>query len=150
MPHSLTAIRIHAVFSTKGREPLIDRALCPRLWAYMSGIVCESGGVALAIGGTADHVHVLFSAPPTLAVADVMRLVKTNSSRWVHEEFPTRESFAWQAGYAAFSVSPSNVERVRRYIADQEAHHRRRSFQEEYVAFLKTSGIAYDERYLWE
>jgi REP element-mobilizing transposase RayT len=150
MPHSLTHILIHAIFSIKGREPLIDRELRPRLWAYVVGIVRESGGGSIAIGGTADHIHLLVSIPPTMPVADIMRLVKTNSSRWVHEEFPTRKSFAWQTGYAAFSVSASNVERVKRYIADQEEHHRKVTFQEEYVAFLKRHGVAYDERYLWD
>jgi putative transposase len=150
MPHSLTHILIHALFSTKRREPMIDRKLRSRLWAYMGGIVRECGGGVVAIGGTADHVHVLFTVPPTVSVADTMRLVKTNSSRWVHEEFPTRKSFAWQTGYAAFSVSASNVERVKRYIADQEEHHRKATFQEEYLAFLKRHGVAYDERYLWD
>ena len=150
MPHSITRILIHAIFSTKNREPMIDRDLRPRRWAYLGGIVGESGGSAITIGGTADHVHLLFAIPPSASVADIMRLIKTNSSRWVHEEFSTRRSFAWQTGYAAFSVSACNAERVKRYIADQEEHHRKTTFQEEYVALLKRHGVAYDDRYLWD
>ena len=150
MAHSLTHILIHAVFSTKGREPLIDRDLRVRLWAYLGGIIHECGGNVIAVGGTADHVHSLFTLTAAMSVADIMRLVKTNSSRWVHEAFPAHRSFAWQTGYGAFSVSPSNVERVKRYIANQEMHHRKTTFQEEYVHFLNRHGVAYDERYLWE
>jgi hypothetical protein len=92
----------------------------------------------------------LLSLPPTVALADVMRTQKANSSKWMHEQWPRREAFAWQAGYGAFSVSQSNLEAVRTYIANQEEHHKRVTFQEEFLAFLKRHGIAYDERYIWE
>jgi putative transposase len=102
----------------------------------------------LAIGGTNDHVHVLMRLPQDASVADVVRVVKTNSSRWIHEKWPERAAFSWQTGYGAFSVSESSAEAVIKYIFEQPIHHRRRSFQEEFVAFLKKNGIEYDERYV--
>ncbi len=150
MAHSFANLLTHVIFSTKDRQPLIDAELKPRLFAYLGGIVHELGGVALLINGPADHVHALVKLPHTLAVADAMRVIKTNSSRWVHETWPARRAFAWQAGYGAFSVSPSHVEAVRAYIAGQEEHHRRVTFQEEFVEFLRRHGIEYDERYIWE
>ena len=150
MAHTYTHLLTHLIFSTKGRVPFIDSSLKPRLLPYMGGIVRELDSTAICINGTEDHVHLLIASPPALAIADLMRVVKTNSSRWVHLEFPDRAAFAWQTGYGGFSVSGSNVEAVRQYILDQEEHHRRLSFQEEFIAFLKRHGIAYDERYIWE
>ena len=118
------------------------------LLAYLGGIVRELGGTALIINGTADHVHMLIRVRPAQSMADVMRVVKTNSSRWARRKW--KAAFAWQTGYGSFSVSESNVPAVSRYIANQEQHHRTRSFQEEFVAFLKKNKIAYDERYIWE
>jgi REP element-mobilizing transposase RayT len=115
----------------------------------MGGIVRSIDGIALAIDGPSDHVHLLVKTPATAAMADVVRTVKTNSSKWVHETFP-RAAFAWQTGYGAFSVSCSNVEAVSEYITGQEEHHKSVSFQEEFVAFLRRHGIEYDERYIWE
>jgi len=112
--------------------------------------VRELGGKLLAANGTADHVHLLMRLPPRLALADAVRVVKTNSSRWVHQSRALRRRFQWQAGYGAFSVSQSNVPEVVRYIRNQEQHHRRESFREELLAFLKRHGIEYDERYIWE
>ncbi|MCH8852208.1 MAG: transposase [Planctomycetes bacterium] len=117
---------------------------------YIGGIVRELGRTAIAVGGTADHVHVLLRLPPSVSIADAMRVVKTNSSRWVHETSPNCRSFAWQTGYGAFSVSESNRQRVSDYIANQENHHRRTSFQEEYLAFLRRHGIDYDERFVFD
>jgi hypothetical protein len=116
----------------------------------MGGIIRTLDGIALSIGGTADHVHLLTKQPATISMSDLMRTLKTNSSRWVHETWPSESSFAWQTGYGAFSVSQSNADAVREYIANQEAHHRTISFQEEFVRFLKRHGIEYDERYIWE
>jgi putative transposase len=104
-------------------------------------------GIALTVNGTADHVHMLVRIRPVQAAAEIARVVKANSSRWVHEKWKVR--FAWQTGYGAFSVSESNVAAVSRYIATQVEHHKKFTFQEEYVAFLKKSKIAYDERYIW-
>lgn len=150
MAHSYTNLLTHIVFSTKSRAPLIDEQLKPRLLAYMTGIVREVGGTSLAINSVADHVHLLLRLRASNALADAMRVLKTNSSRWVHETWPQRRTFAWQTGYAAFSVSQSNVEDVRAYIAGQEEHHRKVTFQDELFAFLNKNGIEYDERYIWE
>ena len=150
MAHTFTNLLFHVIFSAKDRCAALDHQIRPRLFPYMGGIVREAGGIPLAVNGVSDHVHLLLALPATLAVADAMRVLKTNSSRWVHEQWPDRRSFAWQAGYGAFSVSRSNVEEVERYIANQEEHHRRITFQDEYLAFLRRHGIAFDERYVWE
>ncbi len=149
MAHTYTNLLYHVVFSTKDRLPCIDDQLRPRLCAYMGGIVRDISGIALIVNGTADHTHMLLVLPATLAIADAMRLVKTNSSRWVHEEWPQHQTFGWQIGYAAFTVSESNRDSVIRYIADQEEHHRKKTFQEELIALLEKHGIEYDPRYVW-
>ena len=120
----------------------------PRLLAYIGGIANELNAKILAANTVPDHIHLLISLPATLAVADLLRLVKTNSSKWVHDTWPGRE-FAWQTGYGAFSVSESNKDRVGRYIAEQEEHHRTVTFQEEFLVFLRKHRIEYDERYPW-
>ena len=148
MTHTFSNLLTHVIFSTKDRFPLISSELKPDLLAYMGGIVRELDGKALTIGGTVDHVHLLVSLPPTLALADALRVLKANSSRWVHET-KGRSKFAWQAGYGAFSVSRSNMPKVIKYISEQEEHHRKVTFQEEFVAFLRKHEIAYDERYIW-
>lgn len=149
MAHTFTNLLVHVVFSTKDRQPWIDAELHGRLLPYMGGIVRELNGSSWIIGGTADHVHGLWLVPTTMALADMMRVVKTNSSRWVHEQYPHKE-FGWQAGYGAFSVSQSASADVRTYIERQAEHHRKLTFQEEFLAFLKRHGIEYDERYIWE
>ncbi len=150
MPHSFTHLLTHAIFSTKGRQPTLHAELKTRLLPYMGGIVREIGGCLIGINGTADHIHMLIRLPGTVCLADTMRLEKANSSRWVHETWTNRRGFARQTGYGGFSVSQFSVEAVRRYIANQEEHHRRTSFQEEFVTFLQRHGIAYDERYIWD
>jgi REP element-mobilizing transposase RayT len=141
---------VHIIFSTKDRQPHIDFDLRSRLFAYIGGVVRDIGGIPLVVNGTDDHVHQLVGVPAARSVSEIVRIVKSNSSKWVHEEFPNRRAFAWQSGYGAFSVSQSNVDSVRQYIAKQEEHHRTVSFQEEYIAFLSRHGITYDERYVWE
>jgi putative transposase len=138
------------VFGTKDRAPTINDDLRDRLFPYIGGIVHEIGATALIVNGTCDHVHVLASVPATISIADLMGVVKANSSRWVNDQRIVKGRFAWQSGYGAFSVSQSNIESVRAYIAKQEEHHLRITFAEEYVSFLKKHGVAYDERYLWE
>jgi REP element-mobilizing transposase RayT len=142
------SLHYHVVFSTKGRTPIIAAAWRQRLHAYLGGMVRNLGGVPEAIGGTSDHAHLLIGLPATACLADVMRDVKAVSSRWVHEEIGER-AFAWQEGYGAFTVSASQRESVREYIARQEEHHRKRTFQEEYLDLLQRSAVEYDERYLW-
>jgi putative transposase len=150
MAHTYASLLTHIIFSTKDRSAFIDAQLASALHPYLGGIIRELNGTALAINGPTDHVHLLLSLPPNLALSEAMRVLKTNSSRWVHEQWPQRRPFAWQTGYGAFSVSQSNADQVCAYIADQEEHHRLVSFQDEFLAFLKRHGIAYDERYIWE
>ena len=140
----------HCVFSTKERRPLITPALAERLWPFLGGIARNNKMKAIEIGGVADHVHLLISLPSTLAIAKAMQLIKGGSSKWVHETFPEHRLFAWQEKYGAFSVSVSQLDSIIGYIKGQEAHHKKMSFQEEFLALLKKHRIEYDERYLWE
>ena len=148
MSHTAGNVVLHLIFSTKDRQPLITPEVRNDLFAYLGGIIRELKGTALIVNGTSDHVNMLVRIRPVHAVAQIARLVKANSSKWMHEKWNVR--FAWQTGYGAFSVSESNVSVVSRYIAEQEEHHRKHTFQEEYVAFLKKNNISFDERYIWE
>src|SRR5262245_3413626 len=150
MPQSFTCLHYHFIFGTKHREPTITDDLKPRLYDYLGGVVRSEGGVLIAVGGVADHVHLLGRLRQETAVADVMRVLKTNSSKWVHETFPASSRFGWQAGYGAFTVSYSQVDDVKRYIARQEQNHKTVTFQDEYREFLMKHGIEFEERYLWE
>ena len=150
MPQSFACLNCHIVFSTKSRQPLIAPDLAPRLYEYVGGIARNTGGVLMAAGGTADHVHLLVSLGKQSAVAEVVRDLKANSSRWVHETFAKLSAFAWQTGYGAFAVSYSNLDEVRRYIANQQEHHRKRTFKEEFIALLKRHHLEYDIRYVWD
>lgn len=148
MPSTHTSLHFHLIFSTKERAPVISNEWRARLLAYLGGIVKGLDGVPLATGGTEDHVHLLAGLKSSHRLDFVLRDLKADSSEWVHKEIGQR-MFAWQKGYGAFSVSPSGLEGVRRYVLNQEEHHRRKSFQEEYVELLKAGNIEYDERYLW-
>lgn len=141
MAHSLTLLLVHVVFSTKRRERLIDGELKPRLHAYLGGIVHEEGATAHIINGFEDHVHILIGLPAARAHADRVRIVKTNSSRWVHELEHRYAGFAWQSGYGAFSVSRSKFDEVSAYIARQAEHDQTQTFEEEYLAMLMRHGI---------
>lgn len=148
MPSTHVGLYFHLIFSTKERVPMMYESWRPRMHSYLGGCVRTSGGVALEVGGIADHVHLLVSLKATQSVAELLKEIKQSSSLWVHEELG-KAKFSWQEGYGAFTVSPSQIEAVRDYIANQEMHHRKQSFQEEYLEFLKESGIEYDPRYLW-
>jgi len=148
MSHTSGNILLHMIFSTHGRRPLIKSDFRADLFAYLGGIIRETGATALIVKGTADHVHMLVRIRPAQSSAQIVRLVKANSSRWVHEKWD--REFAWQTGYGVFSVSESNVAAVTKYIAEQEEHHQTHSFQEEFVAFLKKNNVANDERYIWD
>ncbi len=150
MAHTFTNLLTHMIFSTKDRMPFIEPELKPRLCAYLGGIVKELKGKPYSIDGTNDHVHMLVSLPPTLAIADALRIIKTNSSGCVHGLEARYRKFGWQIGYGAFSVSKSNVGAVVRYIQAQEEHHKTVTFKDEFIVYLKKHGIAYDERYIWE
>ena len=150
MAHTFTHLLNHLIFSTKERRPLLTAEIRPRLFSYMGGIIRDLDGKALMINGVSDHVHLLVSMPATVSVAEMMRIVKGKSSGLVHEQFPSRGAFAWQAGYGAFSVSHSHIDTVTKYIAGQEEHHKRVSFQEELLSFPRKQGIEFDERYIWK
>lgn len=145
MSHSYTKLLYHCVLATKERRQFLKPDLRQRIYGYIKGIVAQCDGRVLAIGGTADHVHILLELPGSISIAEAMRLVKTNSSKWIHEMFPTHTSFAWQTGYAAFTVSSSAVDDVVHYIENQERHHRTRSFDEELVEFLRRHQLQFDE-----
>ena len=149
MSHTHTNLIYHIVFSTKDRQPLLGPHVRPRICRYLGGGIRGEGGIALIVNGTVDHVHILAKSHQDKAVADVVRAVKANSSGWIHRTFPKMRAFAWQVGYGAFTVSASQVEKARRYITNQEKHHRRRGFKEEYIALLKAHEIEFDEEELW-
>lgn len=149
MAHTFTNLLTHVVFSTSGRAPHLDDNIRSDAHAYMGGILRELNIQTITIGGTSDHVHLLFRLRTDLTLADSMRLVKTNSSRWFKERWPHRRTFAWQGGYGAFSVSQSNRSNVIRYIQNQPEHHRRISYEGEFVTLLKRHAVQFDEQYLW-
>lgn len=147
MPGTYTQLLYHIVFSTKYREPWIGPGLADRLYPYMGGIVRAERGSLLAVGGIEDHIHLLLRWRADAALSDLMRTVKARSSRWVHETFPDLGGFAWQEGYAAFTVSRSQQDPVNAYIATQREHHRKESFLSELIRLLEAHGVEYDERY---
>jgi REP element-mobilizing transposase RayT len=146
MAQTFSQILVHIVFSTKERRATIKEPWRDEMFAYIGGTVRNLGGKALLVNGVADHIHLLVSLPATVAVADAVRVVKARSSVWARSR---EQTFAWQAGYAAFSVSQSRVAQVRSYIAEQQEHHRRVRFEDEFVSLLKRHAMEYDERYLW-
>jgi putative transposase len=148
MPSTHLSLHYHVVFSTKERQPWIEPGWRDDLYGYLGGCVKTLGGVPVEIGGVADHVHLLLGLRATHCLADVVREIKTASSRWVHEELHLPR-FGWQEGYGAFTVSRSNVQPVRNYIATQPEHHQKRRFEDEYLDLLKKHGIDFDERFLW-
>ena len=147
MPSTYLSLHYHIVFSTKNREPLLDQNWRLRLHEYLGGTVRGLGGIAEGVGGVADHVHLLISLKSTHSLADVMRELKKTSSIWVHREIG-EPSFAWQEGYGAFTVSATSREMVRKYIANQEAHHQANSFRDELVTILEQAKVEYDPKYL--
>jgi putative transposase len=146
--HSFVSCLIHCVWSTKNREPWLIPDLRERLWPYLGGIAKQNQMKTLAIGGAADHVHILLSLPATLSVAKAVQLLKGNSSKWIRETFPKMSSFAWQEGYGAFSVGISGVDATVIYINNQTEHHRKRSFREEFIAMLQKHHFEYEESML--
>jgi putative transposase len=150
MSHTFTNVLMHVVFSTHARAPSMADTIRSDLHSYLGGILRELRSIPIVIGGTEDHVHLMTKLPADLAIADCLRVLKANSSRWVKEKWPERCSFAWQAGYGAFSVSESSRANVIRYIQEQERHHRKISFQDEFLALLRKHGVQFDERYIWQ
>ena len=150
MPSSWTQNYYHLVFSTKGREPLISAELKSRLYPFFGGIAKDLCSQLLAGNGMEEHVHLLVRFPPDLAPAELAREVKARSSRWVHESFEGLRDFAWQRGYGGFTVNRALVPEVESYIRNQEEHHRTLSFQEEFLALLRSHGVEFDQRYVFE
>jgi REP-associated tyrosine transposase len=146
---TLSNLLVHLVFSTKGRTQCITKEIRDELYPYMGGIICELGGRAMAVGGTKDHIHMLVRIPHSASVSDFVRVLKTNSSRWIHEKWKSSAGFAWQEGYGAFSISASNAQATTEYILQQEKHHGKKSFREEFLEFLQQNDIQYSEKFLW-
>ncbi len=150
MPQSLSSILIHLIFSTKNRERFITANLEKELHPYMATIFRSQKSPTLSIGGSTDHVHILFALSRVSKIADVVEEVKTNTSKWIKTKGPELRTFQWQRGYGAFSIGQSQVSALKRYVARQKVHHQRVTFQEEYRKFLTSYGIEYDERYVWD
>ena len=150
MPQSLASIHVHVVFSTKNRESWLTAAFAQRTYDYIGGTLRGNKCALIDAGGMPDHVHLLVSMSREMSVAELVRLVKSNSSRWIHDTFPELTPFAWQAGYGAFAVSHRNISGVRAYIASQEEHHVKESFQDEFRDFLRRHELDWDERYVWD
>jgi len=150
MAQSLSIILIHVVYSTKDRYPFLTPEIRPQLHAYMAKVMKGIESPALIINSVADHVHVLFRLSKNHALCDVIQNAKSKTSKWIKTKGQQFSKFQWQAGYGAFSVSSSNVEQVKQYIADQEEHHQRVSFEDELRALLRKHGIEFDERYMWD
>ena len=140
----------HCVFSTKERRPLVTPELRERLWPFLGGIARQNNMKAIEVGGVSDHIHILLSLPSTMPISKAVQFIKGGSSKWIHETFPEHRLFSWQEKYGAFSVSVSSLDDVIEYIQNQEKHHRKMTFQEEFITLLKKHRIEYDERYLWD
>jgi putative transposase len=149
MANTYTSLHYHVIFSTKNREPWLVPNIEQRIWEFIGGIARAHKMTALQVGGCNDHIHALVMALPTIAPFQIAQYLKGGSSKWIHDEFPRLRNFGWQDGYAAFTISKSSIPEVITYIQNQREHHRRKTFQEEYLEFLRQNGIEYDERYLW-
>ncbi|HEX4999433.1 MAG TPA: IS200/IS605 family transposase [Terriglobia bacterium] len=147
MPSTHLSLHYHIVFSTKGRSRTIAEPWREELHAYIGGILRGMDAVARSIGGTGDHVHVLTGMKATTTLSEAVRQIKRGSSAWIHQHGVHK--FAWQEGYGAFTVSPSHLNKVQGYIANQAEHHRKKTFEEEYLDLLRLAGVEFDEKYLW-
>lgn len=150
MPQSLNKIYIHIVFSTKNREPLISKEIKEELFSYLGGICKGLESNPIQVGGYRDHIHILCLLSKKITLIKLVEEIKKNSSKWIKTKGKEFENFYWQSGYGAFSVNPSEIEVVKKYIENQEEHHKVKSFQEEYRAFLKKYNVEYDEQYVWD
>lgn len=150
MGQSLVKNYVHIVFSTKYREPLIQEAIEPELYSYLGGICSSLECQPIKIGGFTDHIHVLCLLSKKMALMKLVEKLKSHSSKWIKTKGDAYRNFYWQNGYGAFSVYPSDVDVVIRYIANQKEHHRKTNFQDEYRAYLEKFMVEYDERYVWD
>lgn len=150
MPQSLSRVILHVIFSTKNREPWLDRDVRPRMHGYIATICRDLGAELVHVGGVADHVHIVTTLPRTVSQAQLVEQIKKASSKWIKALDARYRGFFWQRGYGAFSVSPSQLDVVLQYIDSQQEHHRTRTFQEEYRELLRKHGVDFDERYVWD
>ena len=150
MPQSLAKVYLHAIFSTKNREPLLLQDWRDELFRVIGGAANNLECQSLIVGGVADHVHLLFQLARTITIADAIGKIKSTSSLWINQNHAGQTPFHWQAGYAAFSVSQSNVPAVREYVQHQEKHHAKKSYQDELREWLRRYEIEWDERYVWD
>ena len=148
MANTYTQIHIHAVFAVQNRKSLIQKEWQDELYRYITGIITGNGHKLLQIGGMPDHIHILFGMRPTQSLSDVMQDIKGNSSLWINKKRLLYGKFSWQEGYGAFSYSKSQIDKVVRYIQQQEKHHKKRNFEEEYLELLKLFGIDFNEKYI--
>ena len=150
MAQSLSRILIHIIFSTKDRFPfLTDRELRKRMHAYLARVFYEHESPAIEVGGTVDHVHIACLLSRNYAICDIIRKAKANSTSWVKSESVGCSIFSWQGGYGVFSIDPLEIDSVKKHIQGQEEHHRKLTFQEEYLEILRKYGMEYDQRYIW-
>ncbi len=149
MTHSYTKLSYHLVWSTKNRHPLIINEVKTPLYNYIKGIIKNESCFTFAINGMADHIHILVDITSRLTVPDFVRTLKTQSSKWMRSSDPSFKDFAWQEGYAAFTVGYSTLDSVSKYIEDQEEHHKTMSFEDEFISFLNKQGIPFDQRFVF-
>ena len=150
MSNTFTNLIYHIIYSTKYRRATISAELKSDLYAYFGGILVKRDGIPLEIGGTADHIHILAKLSPKHAIMDVLRDVKADSSKWINERQTSKQRFEWQAGYGAFSVSSSQVDKVQSYIRNQEEHHRKQSFKEEFLTILRKHQVEFEIKYVFD
>ncbi len=150
MSNTFTILIYHIIYSTKYRRSTISAELQSDIYAYDGGILLNCDGIPLEIGGTADQIHILTRLSPKYAIMDVLRDINVDSSKWINERQTSKQRFEWQAGYGAFSVSSSQVDNVRSYIRDQELHHRKQSFKDEFLSFLRKHQIEFDLKYVFD
>ena len=148
MSQTYLSLHFHVIFHTKDNRASIAPEWAPRLHAFLGGCLKTINAIPVAIGGTADHVHLLIGLRATHRLADVVKEIKVASSKWVHQDIGAK-LFGWQNGYGGFTVSPTQLENVRKYVLNQEEHHRKKNAKDEYVELLKLAGVEYDEKYFW-
>lgn len=150
MANTYTQLNVHAVFSIKGRGNFISKKWCDELYRYMAGTLTETNNYSLSVGGYRDHVHIFFELNPVVAVSDVLKNVKAKSSKWINTRKFVPGKFEWQSGYGAFTYSRSQRNNVIKYIMNQEEHHKKRTFKDEYLELLKKNDIHYEDAYIFE
>jgi putative transposase len=150
MPQSLSLVIVHAIFSTKERMRLLDDESRAAMHSYLATVARNAGCECYRVGGVADHVHLAIRLSRTITIAELIEKLKTTSSKWAKTQSPRLARFAWQRGYGCFSVGPADLKALNKYIEDQETHHRKRTFQDEFRMFLKQYGVKYDEAYVWD